>query len=180
MRQPTIARNYAQALFEVGERSGVTERFADLMSALAAVILAEAEIRAMLASPRVTKGEKQRILGNALEGIAPEGFIRFLHAVIKRGRQGLLPAIGEQYLALVDKKFNRVHVSITVAREPSDGLRAVISERLSRALRREIIPHYRTDGEILGGVILRVGDRIMDGSVRRRMKTLRRQMLGGR
>ena len=95
MREPTIVLNYAQTLFEVGERSGVTERLADLMSALSAVILAEAEIRAMLASPRVTKAAKQRILSNALEGIAPEGFIRFLHAVIKRDRQGLLPAIGE-------------------------------------------------------------------------------------
>ncbi len=177
MREPTIARNYAQALFEVGERLGKTERIADLMEALAGAIAEEQIVVVVLESPRVPKTTKQLIFRRALEGRAPEQFIRFIEAVIKRGRQGILPAITEQYLALVDEKFNRVHAGVTVAREPDKTLQQAISVKLSEAIGKEVIPHFRTDPSILGGLIVRVGDRIMDGSLRRKMVALKRRML---
>ncbi len=177
MREPTIARNYAQALFELGERSGDTERFADLTEALAGAITALPAVRMALESPRVPKPKKQEILRNALDDYAPEPYLRFLDAVVKRGRQGLLPAIAREYLALVDEKFNRVHAGITLAREPDKALQKLIRTRLSEVIGKDVIPHYRTDPAILGGLVLRLGDRIIDGSLRRKMKSLRRQLL---
>src|SRR3990172_1633984 len=126
MREPTIARNYAQALFEAGERSGETERFAAMLEAVAGAIQADERIRVALDSPRVPKALKQRVLHQALSGRAPETFIRFLGA-----------AVG-----------------------------------------KEVIPHVRDDPKILGGIVVRIGDRVMDGSVRRKMMQLRKQMLG--
>ncbi len=177
MREPTIARNYAQALFEVSERLGKTERIADLMEALAGAIVEEQLVAVVLESPRVPKATKQLIFRRALERRAPEQFIRFLEAVIKRGRQSIIPTITEQYLALVNEKFNRVHAGVTVAREPDKTLQRAISVKLSEAIGKEVIPHFRTDPSILGGLIVRVGDRIMDGSLRRKMVTLKRRML---
>ena len=104
--------------------------------------------------------------------------MKFLGAVVKRGRQGMFPAISKEYLALVDKKLNRVHAGVTVAREPDLALQGVVKRRLSEVLGMEVIPHFRTDKAILGGLVIRVGDRIMDGSVRRRMVTLRRKLIG--
>ena len=65
-----------------------------------------------------------------------------------------------------------------MAREPDMALQEVVKSKLSEALGKEVIPHFRSDPGILGGLIVRVGDRIMDGSVRRRMVTLRRKLLG--
>lgn len=178
MREPTIARNYAEALFASGERSGTTDRYADLLEGIAGAIEADETIRDFLESPRVPKAKKQEVLASALKDHAPEQFVKFLAAVVKRGRQGIFPAISKQYLALVDKKFNRVHAGVTVAREPDQELQAVVKKRLREVLGMEVIPHYRTDPAILGGLIVRVGDRIMDGSVRRRMVTLRRKLIG--
>ncbi len=177
MRESTIARNYAEALFDLGERTGETEHFQALMDGLAQAILVDPQIRAMLDSPRVPKPTKQEIFRRALEDRAPEGFVRFLGAVVKRGRQALLPAIAEQFSGLVDEKFNRVHAGVTVAREPDHELQEVIRQRLSAVIGKEILPHFRTDPSILGGVIVRVGDRIMDGSVRRKLVSLRQRML---
>lgn len=179
MREPAIARNYAEALFTVGERTGDTELFQDLMEGLAAALVSEKTIRVVLESPRVPKSAKQVFFQQALEGRAPGGFVRFLVAVVKRGRQGLLPLIAEQYAALVDDKFNRVHAGVTVAREPDRELQQVIGQRLSAVIGKEVIPHFRTDSSILGGLIVRVGDRIMDGSLRRRMLALRQRLLTG-
>jgi len=177
VREPTIARNYADALFELGERSGETERYAQLMSGFGAVLNAEPQIRVVLESPRVTKERKLAILESTFSPLAGAEFTRFLHAVVRRGRHGLFPVIAEQYSHLVDEKFNRVRVSVTVAREPDARMVASIRDQLSAAMGKEAIPSFHTKAEILGGVILRVGDRIMDGSLRRKMKALRKRML---
>ncbi len=178
MREPTIARNYAEALFTSGERTGSTDLYANLLEAVSGAIEADETIRVFLDSPRVPKAKKQEVLARALKHHAPEIFLRFLDAVIKRGRQGIFPAIAIEYLALVDKKLNRVHAGVTVAREPDLALQGIVKQRLSEVLGMEGIPHFRTDKAILGGLVVRVGDRIMDGSVRRRMVTLRRKLLG--
>lgn len=178
MREPTIARNYAEALFAAGERSGNTLLFGDLMEAVAGVVAADDRVRVVLETPRVPKALKQVLLQKALAGRAPEAFIRFLAAVVKRGRQGLLGAISAQYLALVDLKLNRVHAGVTLARDPDEALVMEIKRRLSDVTGKDVVPHVRADPRILGGVIVRIGDRIMDGSVRRKLAALRRQMLG--
>ncbi|HXV87368.1 MAG TPA: ATP synthase F1 subunit delta [Gemmatimonadales bacterium] len=179
MREPTIARNYAGALFAAAERTGDTVRFADLLESVAGAISADERIRLVLASPRTAKEQKRALLRQALTGRAPEPFLRFLDAVIRRGRQDILGAISREYAALVDVKLNRVHAGVTLAREPDRALVADIQRRLSELTGKEVVPHVRTDPRILGGVIVRIGDRIMDGSVRRRMLALRRHMLGG-
>lgn len=178
MREPTIARNYAEALLALAERDGQTVPFGDLIDALAGAIRADEAIRIVLESPRVPKGQKQRLLADALRGRAPEAFIRFLAAVVKRGRQGLLGAIAREYLSLVDVRFNRVHASVAVARKPDPALEREIRTRLAALLDKDVIPHFRHDPGVLGGVIVRVGDRVMDGSLRRKMLVLRRAMLG--
>ncbi len=178
MRERTIARNYAEALFQAGERAGETERYADLIEALAGAIRSDDHIREVLISPRVPKPTKHQILARALSRYAPERFIKFLAAVVKRGRQGIIVAISEEYLSLMDAKLNRIHAGVVLAREPDVEFQELIRRKLSEVFGKEVIAHYRADPEILGGLIVRIGDRIMDGSVRRRMTSLRRQLLG--
>jgi F-type H+-transporting ATPase subunit delta len=79
----------------------------------------------------------------------------------------------------VDVKVNRVHAGVTLLEAPDARLEKEVIERLSRAIGKEVRAHFRTDRGILGGVVVRVGDRIYDGSVRRKLATLRRKMLGG-
>ena len=176
MRTETIARNYAEALFELAERDGQPDRYADLIDAVAAAVETIPKVKAVLMSPRVPKAEKARFLGEALKQ-TPREFVLWLQAVVKRGRQQILREIAIQYQALLDQKLNRVRASVTLARKPDDKLKKLIEERLSRQLDKEVIAAYLIDPEILGGTIIRVGDRVLDGTVRRRMTKLRRQLL---
>lgn len=173
MKSVTVARNYAEALFAVGDS------FGELLDAVAGAVAADPRIEAMLASPRVSKGVKGRILERALKGEAPVEFVRFLQAVVRRGRQGLFGEIAQEYLILLDTKLNRVHAGVTLAREPDARTEKEIVTRLTKALGREVRAHFRTDRSIVGGVVVRVGDRILDGSVRRRLMALKRRMLTG-
>jgi F-type H+-transporting ATPase subunit delta len=171
-----IARNYAEALFTLGERSGQLEAYAGLMESVAAAVAATPEVEAVLMSPRVPKARKATLIGNALHD-APREFVLFIQAVVRRGRQGLFGDIAHAYGALVDEKLDRVRASVIVAREPNAALQQLMRERLSTAFGKEVLTTYVVSPAILGGAIVKVGDRIYDGSVRRRMAQLRRQLL---
>jgi F-type H+-transporting ATPase subunit delta len=105
--------------------------------------------------------------------------VRFLQAVVRRGRQGLFGEIAREYQGLMDVRLNRVHAGVTLTQEPDATLRDDIVQRLTAALGKEVRGRFRADPTILGGVVVRVGDRIYDGSLRRRLQTLRRRMLTG-
>jgi F-type H+-transporting ATPase subunit delta len=172
----TIARNYAEALFDLGERSGQTQRYADLIDAVAGAVETTPAVQAVLMSPRVPKSVKARVLGGALRD-APREFVLFLQALVKRGRQGLLRPIATQYLGLLDIKLNRIRAGVTLAHPADDTLRRTIQEALGRQLGKEVIASFSVDPAILGGAVVRVGERVHDGSVRRRMTKLRRHLL---
>ncbi|HUR93689.1 MAG TPA: ATP synthase F1 subunit delta [Gemmatimonadales bacterium] len=176
MRSESIARNYAEALFDLGERSGQTTRYAQLIDALAAAVETTPEVRGVLMSPRVPKAEKSRVLGAALHD-APREFVLYLQALVKRNRQQLLRQIATAYLDLVDVKFNRVRAGVTLAHPADEALQRSIAEALSRQLGKEVLTSFSVDPEILGGTVVRVGERIYDGSIRRRLTKLRRHLL---
>ena len=178
MRDPAIARNYAEALFAVGERSGASESYGELLDAFAGAVNADLQIKVMMESPRVPKGKKLAVLDRALEGRVPPPFLRWVEALVRRGRQTLVGAINREYQELINVKLNRVHAGVTLARAADSALQAEIARQLSEALEKEVIPHFHEDPDLLGGVMVRIGDTVIDGSVRQRMQQLRRQMLG--
>ena len=171
-----MARNYAEVLFQLGENSGNAERYADIIDAVAAAVEQTPKVQAVLMSPRVPKSEKARILAAALRNL-PREFVLFLQALVRRGRQQLLREIATQYLVLLDLKLDRVRAGVTLARQPDEKLKRSIQAALSRQLGKQVIPSFAVEPEILGGAIVRVGERVLDGSVRRRMTKLRRQLL---
>jgi F-type H+-transporting ATPase subunit delta len=178
VRGTTIARNYAEALFELGERSGNTDRYAELLDAVAGAVETTPRVQGVLMSPRVPKAEKIRLFGAALKS-APREFVLFLQALLKRGRQRLLREISTEYQALLDIKHNRIRAGVTLAHPAEPALQREIQEALSRELGKEVIAAFHLDPEILGGTVVRIGERIHDGSVRRRMTKLRRHLLSG-
>ncbi len=178
MRSTAIARNYAEALFDLGESSGRADRYAELIDAVAGAVETTPEVQAVLMSPRVPKSEKSRLLSAALEG-APRDFVLFLQALVKRGRQRHLREIATEYQALLDIKHNRVRAGVTLAHPADQSLQRDIQAALSRQLGKEVVAAFHVDPEILGGTVVRIGERIHDGSVRRRATKLRRQLLSG-
>ena len=176
MRSETIARNYAEALFDLGERSGGTARYAELIDALAAAIETTPKAEAILMSPRIPKGDKSQLLGAALKD-APREFVLFLQAVVKRSRQHLLREIATEYATLLDVKLNRIRAGVTLARPANEALQRSIAEALSRHLGKEVLPSFSVDPEILGGAIVRVGERILVGTLRRGLTKLGRHLV---
>ena len=179
MKDTTVARNYAEALFAAAQAKRAAPRFGEFMDAVAGAVQADERIAAVLESPRVAKGVKTKLLGDALSDVAPREFVNFLQAVVRRGRQGLLTQIAAEYQGLLDVSVNRVHAGVTLVKDADSDLQKEVVKRLEKALGKDVRAHFRTDKQILGGVVVRVGDRVYDGSLRRRLMVLKRKMMTG-
>lgn len=175
MRPVTIARNYAEALAELAGAAGALEAWGELVDSTAAAF-STPTVEAVLMSPRVTREQKVRIITQALDG-APHRFVLFLVAMVKRGRALLLGQVADEYRALVDLRMNRVRAGVTTARPVDEAARQAIVARLTAAIEKEVIAGFTVEPSLLGGVVVRIGDRIYDGSVRKKLGTLRRKLL---
>lgn len=177
MRQTTIARNYAEALISLARKAEDLRGWGTLIQSVADAMRRDATLRAFLETPRIDAASKNEVLRKALADRAPSKFVRFVESVVTRRRQMLIPEIAQEYMDLVDVAENRMHATVTVARQSDDRTRDLIAQRLSKIFRKTVVPHLVVDERILGGVVIRVGDTVMDGSVRRRLGMLRQKML---
>lgn len=175
MRDVTIARNYAETLLALATPHDALEKWGARLDVTAAA-MSTPEVEAVLMSPRVPRERKIGLLTEALQDY-PRPFSLFIAAVIRRGRQLLLGQIADEYHRLVDVNLKRVRAGVTVARDIDPLARQVIVERLSKALAKKVIAGFTTDPALLGGVVVRIGDRIYDGSVRKRLWMLRHKLL---
>lgn len=180
MRETTIARNYAEAYLELARRAGDLEGWRTALDALASAMGSDPRLRNFLAAPQISAADKNAVVERALAGRVPRAMLRFVQKVIANRRQLLIPAIAVEFGNLVDEVEGRLHARVTVAREADDDVRAIIVRELSRVFRRTVVPHIEVNRALLGGLVVRVGDRVIDGSVRRRLRALRAQLLAGR
>jgi F-type H+-transporting ATPase subunit delta len=180
VRANTVARSYAEALFELGQRTGRHQEFAASMQAIEALLAADARVRNFLYSPQLDAATKKAALKRALGGRVHPHFLNFLMIVLDKRRQRLLPEIGPAYRTLLDEHLGLLNVRVTLAHEPDERAEEEITTELSRILGRKVIPHIDVDSGILGGIVVRYGDRLMDGSLRRKLMRLRSRMLDTR
>lgn len=177
MSETAVGENYAGALLELATRRDAAEAYGQYLAELASLYREEPQFRLFLDTPRVPEDRKKEVLKEVLADRVPEPFLHFLLVVLDKRRQRSLPRIEEAYRDLLDERFGRVHANVTLALEPDDELREEITERLSSLLDRQVEASFRTDEDIVGGILVRFEDKVMDGSLRRRLQNLQRRLL---
>lgn len=177
MRETTIARNYAETLLTLARRAEDLPGWGKLIGDVANAMRSDTTLWRFLESPKVSEAQKSAVLSEALADRVPRLFLKFLQTMVHKRRQMLIPQVSDEYNLLIDEVEGRVHANVTMSREATDEDRNVIAEQLSRVLGKTVVPHVTVNPAILGGVIVRVGDTVMDGSVRKRLATLRSRML---
>lgn len=176
MRGETVARNYAETLFELARRHDALDAFEDGIGTVATLLEENPGFRRFLETPRIADEEKKEVLRTVFEDALPGPLLNFLLITVDKRRQRLLGRIAREFRSLVDEHEGRTHVEVTLARELDDAAVDDVGRRLSKMLGTEAIPHVRVDSRILGGVVIRTGDTIYDGSIRRRLEGMRRRM----
>jgi len=170
-----VARVYARALFDAARDAGAVEPVGRDLGDFVAALAASASLRDVLADPQIDASAKQRILAE----ITREGqplVANTLQLLLERGRFGLVAELRAAYEVLAAIAADLVKVEVTSAVELTAAAREKIAARVAGTAGRHVELAARVDPDIIGGLVLRVGDVIVDGSVQARIRQLRRRL----
>lgn len=172
MIERTLAKRYAAALLRVTDADGSTEDTEAFLLALREAWQRDPALRTMLAHPRVPRAVKKRVLSRAFEGRAHKSFIDFLSLLVDKNRLAILPELAELFDRLADATRGVVRVRVRSWKPLSDAHRSRLSEKLGKMTGKKILVEAETDAALQGGMLVHVGDSVIDGSVAHRLKTI--------
>lgn len=177
MSRIAVARNYADTLLTLADRTDDAGVWLEHVTEASGLYREVPSFRAFLETPRVSLADKRQVIEEVFGDRCPESFVRFLLVLLENRRQGLLPEIEAETRELLNERTGKVLASVTMTVDPDPQLKAEIETALARVLGREVTADFRRDPRLVGGMIVRVKDRVMDGSVRRQLQLMRRALI---
>ena len=173
-----IARVYAQALIQAATSTGQVDELGDELNGVAKdVVKGHPKIAGFFGSTAIGKAAKVPVLAAAFEHTTSETFRKFIGVLNQNGRLDLLPAINAEYSKLRDSRDGRVRVRVTTALTLTDEQIAALKQTLSEQLKAQPILDIWVNPDLLGGLVVQVGDKVYDTSVRSRLENLRTHLM---
>jgi F-type H+-transporting ATPase subunit delta len=176
MRIEVAAKRYAQAAFDIARERDELDRWVEDLGAIVD-LAAQPGVVDVLASSRVPFEGKERLLSSGLVGISPLA-LNLARLLVKKGRIAMAGQVRDEYLGLLDEHRGMAKAVVLTAVPLSDDEERAVAQRLRELTGKEVTLEGRVDPEILGGLVARVGDRLIDGSTRTRLLELRRRLAG--
>ena len=174
MISSNIAKRYARAFFAIAAEEQRYEAFSRELGRFSAVLKQNRDLNEFLANPVFNQLDKKAVLEQILERIDLSPLTaNFLKLLVDKRRIGILPDIEDSYRDLMDNALNRVRITVTTAFPLTEGLAARLRAKLEELTGREVEMHVREDRSLLGGIAVRVGDTLYDGSIRTQLDNIR-------
>jgi F-type H+-transporting ATPase subunit delta len=172
-----VARVYAAALARIGNETNSLGQISDDIEAVRRLYDTNEWFRGFFTSPRLDRKAKWIGIEKAVgKGVCPP-VLGLLRVLIKKGRESVFDNIADQFAILKDEVENRVHAHVLVAQPLTPELRKSLEDRLGRETGKTVQLHERVDPAVLGGAAIRVGDRIIDRTLKTRLAVLKKQLL---
>jgi F-type H+-transporting ATPase subunit delta len=170
------AKRYAQAAFEIAQERGELEAWARDLASLGTVLVSR-EAMAFIGARKLPRNAKEDFLRRAAGELQPLtlNLVRLLN---QKNRLELLPQIAERFQELLDEEQGLAHVQVLTAEEMTGNERDALTRRLSTLTGKQVQIQTFVEPEILGGLVVRIGDRLIDGSSKSKLLTLKRQLAG--
>ena len=170
-----IAQVYARALFEVAKEHGILDEVRDDLTQFAQALSDTRELAVFFFSPYFSTQEKKDGLKRVVTGAEP-AFMNFLEALIERHRMPAIFRIRDDYQEMWEDERHLLTVEVTSAIELDKATVSSIGDRIGEQTKRTVELSSKVDPDILGGIVLRVGNVILDASIRARLEQLRKQV----
>jgi F-type H+-transporting ATPase subunit delta len=177
-RPVTAARRYAEAAFEVALGENQLDGWRDDL-ATAADILGRPEVGPIVSSPAVPLAQRQALVAALLEGRVRPGALRLVNLIVQRGRVSALPRVAEDFVRLLNAHRGVVMATVTSAVPLTADETAAIQSRVEAMAGATVDLRSEVDPDLLGGLTVQVGDRLLDASIRGRLERLRDQLHAG-
>jgi ATP synthase F1 delta subunit len=172
---PDVARVYAEALFEAGKDKGNLDALHSQLGQFADAVERNHDLQVFLFSPYLSSQEKKKGLERAISGAEPE-LTNFLELLIEKGRMPEVFRIRREFDELWKHENKRIDVTVTSAVELDEAVVKKIGTEVERQTGEQVELSSKVDDSILGGIVLQVGNMVLDASIRSRLEKLRKSV----
>lgn len=171
-----LADKYALAIFEIATEQNSVQGMYDQLLGIQGILKDNSELAAFVNNPLVPKASKKEVAHKVFAGTAEAMLLNFVMVLLEKDRMSLFDIICKSYKKFLNEKENIVEVKVTTAREMSAEQEAEVSAKIAKMLNKNVVLNKHLDEKILGGIVIQVGDKLIDGSIVRQLKNIKRSL----
>lgn len=176
-RTDSVSRVYAQALLELAQADNAADAIAEEVGELQALLHREADLGKLLSSRTLNSAQRTALVEQLFKGKVSDVLYKFIQVVNRKDRLGALAGILSTYRVLVAEARGEIDVEVYVAEALTDEAGRGVAESIGQAVGKRVHLHQHVDPELIGGLKVRVGDRLIDGSVATQLKIMKRKLV---
>lgn len=173
-----IGRRYAFALFEAGIELNKLQRFREDMLKVTDVLMKEVSLRKILSHPKVLKREKKDLLNSVFKDLVSVEVLNFLYILIDKRREGTIIEINKEFEKLFNEHENIVEVTAITSVEMDDEGKKKLAKALENKLNKTVKLKNVVDEDVIGGVLLKIENKIVDGTIKGQLEEIEKAMKG--
>lgn len=173
-----ISKTYGEAIFELAVSENKTDVFTEEIEVILKVLKENPEFSAIMNHPQILKEEKLQVIETVFKGRISDELTGFIRLVVEKDRYGQIQEIMQFFLDEV-KKLKGIGVAFISSALPlrEEQKKEIERKLLETTVFREMEMHYQVDGKLIGGLVIRIGDRVVDSSIRTKLTELERQLM---
>ncbi len=169
--------SYAQAILGIADSKGITQQIADEISGIAAIIKSDAAFAKFLADPSVGNSVREQTIERVFGSQINPSLVAFLKLLNSKDRLGDFPGIADAVKEILDKRSGNVEVEVTVPQALNDHELENVRQQISQKLGKNAVVKQTVDESLIGGLVLKIGDSLIDGSVKTQLETLKKRLV---
>jgi len=177
MASDPLVKSYAEALFQVARGEETLDRVEEELTRLNKSLDSNAELREFLSNPQISSDGKKSALFEIFGGKICPITLHWMNMVVDQGRQRRLPAIIEAFLTLTEDARDKVTAEVITSIPLPEDLAKRLEQELSKVTRKRVFLKPMVDDSILGGVIVKIENKVIDGSVKHRLEEIKNEMI---
>ncbi|MFZ5827437.1 MAG: F0F1 ATP synthase subunit delta [Bacillota bacterium] len=180
MLNQAVARRYARALFDLAQEKGVLDQVDRELELVAKMIESDGYLRAIMNDVLIAPSQKHNLIEKMFGGKVSALVLNFLFLVVRKRREAHIPEMYRAYLDLANEARGVVEVEVRSAFELPEDTVKILEGNLVRKLGKRVKFQTQVAPELIGGLVVRVGDTLMDGSVRTRLRRMRERLISSK
>lgn len=172
-----ISKKYAMALFEIAREKGKMEEYLKQLGEIVKIFTEEMKFFEILNNPFIERSEKKELVEKVFKRLLDSDVLNFLMLLVEKNRQSLVDEIFREYLALLDEEKNILHVTAITAVPMLEEDKVELTKKLEGLTGKTVVLQNKVEPDIIGGMIIKVKDKLIDGSIRGRLRNLKNNLL---
>jgi len=176
MLKGAVASRYAEALYEIATREKAVDQIEQELKALEAILDENDDLKKVLFHPQITAVDKKDFLQKLFGGKVAEVTMNFLALVVDRRREVFFADIVAEFVKMANASRNIVAAQVTSAVELNDKEKKEFDRLLAKLTGKKVQTSFGVDPSLIGGVVVRIGDKIIDGSIRTRLSAMKERL----